>query len=153
MSPHPDLEAAVRRALALLNRASSEWRSTAGENGPLHWPAAIAFAIRELRDALEATHHGNGAGRPASADELLCAHCGGTGFEGNDPCAFCEASGHDTRAEDARAGMAWFNTLTPPERSWWLSVADSARPADAWRAFQTCASEGRERSGPERGDE
>ncbi len=137
MSSRPDLEAAARRALALLNRASADWRQTGGENGPLHWPTAIAFATRELRDALEAARHSNGSGEHLPVEEPLCAHCGGAGFEGNDPCAFCEAPGRDALAEDARAGMAWFNALTPPERSWWLTVADSARPADAWRAFQT----------------
>ncbi len=132
-----DLEAAVRRALALLNRASSEWRASAGDNGPLHWPTAIAFATRELRDALEAAHRGNGGCKRPLGDELLCAHCGGTGFDGDEPCAFCEGAGRDALAEDDRAGIAWFNALTSPERSWWLSVAESARPADAWRAFQT----------------
>ena len=176
--PDSDLELPVRRALALLSRASSEWRSTAGENGPLHWPTAIALATRELRDALEtlesepdrrellaeaaqrlrgwsagaaqdgkrieriekaleAAHHGNGAAARPPVNEPLCAHCGGTGFEGDDPCAFCNASGRDARAEDARAGMAWFNALAPAERSYWLMVSESARPADAWRAFQT----------------
>lgn len=38
--------------------------------------------------------------------------------------------------EDARAGMAWFNSLSRAERAHWLEVADSAVPADAWRAFQ-----------------
>ncbi len=38
--------------------------------------------------------------------------------------------------EDARAGMAWFNSLTPTQRGHWLATAGSAVPADAWRAFQ-----------------
>jgi hypothetical protein len=25
----------------------------------------------------------------------LCRHCGGTGFEADDPCEFCDASGRD----------------------------------------------------------
>jgi hypothetical protein len=41
---------------------------------------------------------------------------------------------HD--AVNARIGMAWWNGLTPTRRRYWLDVAGSARPADAWRAFQ-----------------
>ena len=37
---------------------------------------------------------------------------------------------------DALVGMAWWNGLTPTRRRYWLDVAGSARPADAWRAFQ-----------------
>ena len=37
---------------------------------------------------------------------------------------------------DALVGMSWFNGLTPTRRREWLDVAGSARPADAWRAFQ-----------------
>jgi hypothetical protein len=43
----------------------------------------------------------------------------------------------DERTQDARAGMAWFNALTPTQRSHWLSCARSAVPADAWEAFKT----------------
>jgi hypothetical protein len=39
-------------------------------------------------------------------------------------------------SDDERAGMAWFNCLPPAERRYWLEIADSAVPADAWRAFQ-----------------
>ncbi len=42
----------------------------------------------------------------------------------------------DERTEDARAGMAWFNHLTPTQRLHWLSCARSAVPADAWEAFK-----------------
>ncbi|MGC8520212.1 MAG: hypothetical protein ACP5P4_17105 [Steroidobacteraceae bacterium] len=38
--------------------------------------------------------------------------------------------------EDAELGMAWFNGLSRSERAHWLEVAGSARPVDAWRAFQ-----------------
>ncbi len=38
--------------------------------------------------------------------------------------------------QDARAGILWFNSLTPAERRHWLEVAGSAVPADAWRAYQ-----------------
>ncbi|MGH8226694.1 MAG: hypothetical protein ACREU3_02125 [Steroidobacteraceae bacterium] len=37
---------------------------------------------------------------------------------------------------DAEAGIAWWNRLTPARRTYWLEVAGSAVPADAWRAFQ-----------------
>lgn len=134
----PDVELAVRAALHYLERASDSWRSgDPRESGPLHWPTAIAFATRELRNALEASQRGNEAAELPLVEELLCAHCGGTGFEGDDPCAFCDAVGRDALGEDARAGMAWFNGLSPGERSYWLTVAESARPADAWRAFKT----------------
>ncbi|MGB6485480.1 MAG: hypothetical protein WBE91_01170 [Steroidobacteraceae bacterium] len=80
--------------------------------------------------------HGQEGGRPPAANrtESRCLHCGGTGFEGDDPCEFCDATGRD--AQDARAGMAWFNSMTPAERAHWLEVAGSAVPFDAWRAFQ-----------------
>lgn len=38
--------------------------------------------------------------------------------------------------EDARLGMAWWNGLTCQQRRKWLERAESARPMDAWRAFQ-----------------
>ena len=38
---------------------------------------------------------------------------------------------------DALVGMAWFNGLSPSERAYWLEVAGSTAPADAWRAFQS----------------
>ena len=33
---------------------------------------------------------------------------------------------------DAMQGIAWFNSLTPTERRYWLNVASSAVPVDAW---------------------
>lgn len=42
-------------------------------------------------------------------------------------------------ADDARAGIAWWNSLQPAERGEWLAIAGSAVPADAWRAFQAGA--------------
>jgi len=41
------------------------------------------------------------------------------------------------RRSDAEVGMAWFNGLSRSERAHWLEVAGSARPVDAWRAFQS----------------
>jgi hypothetical protein len=38
---------------------------------------------------------------------------------------------------DALVGIAWFNGLSHSERAYWLEVAESATPADAWRAFQS----------------
>lgn len=40
------------------------------------------------------------------------------------------------RLQDAQAGMAWWNSLPPPERLRWLNLAGSASPADAWKAFK-----------------
>ena len=37
---------------------------------------------------------------------------------------------------DDLAGFAWFNGLTDGERSLWLGLACSARPADAWGAYK-----------------
>ena len=37
---------------------------------------------------------------------------------------------------EALIGMSWWNSLPPTRRRYWLEVAGSARPADAWRAFQ-----------------
>jgi hypothetical protein len=39
-------------------------------------------------------------------------------------------------APDDAMGIAWWNHLTERERLDWLQAADSARPVDAWRAFQ-----------------
>jgi hypothetical protein len=38
--------------------------------------------------------------------------------------------------QDTRAGMAWFNQLSPTQRLHWLTCARSAIPADAWEAFK-----------------
>ncbi len=37
---------------------------------------------------------------------------------------------------DEATGMAWWNHITEEQRAHWLSVAGSARPADAWTAFK-----------------
>lgn len=44
---------------------------------------------------------------------------------------------HD--AANARIGMAWWNGLTPTRRRYWLEVAGSARPADAFEAWRRSA--------------
>lgn len=43
------------------------------------------------------------------------------------------------RDDDARMGIAWWNSLTPTRRREWLEAAHSGRPVDAWRAFQAGA--------------
>ena len=100
--------ASIARALELLGRASQDWRNGTGEvPGALHWPVAVNLARRELGAALEA-------------------------LDGPEAVS----GGHVVDLEDARAGIAWWNSLTPARRQRWLEVAGSARPADAWRAFQ-----------------
>ena len=37
---------------------------------------------------------------------------------------------------DSDVGMAWWNRLTKAERRYWLDVAGSVRPVDAFRAYQ-----------------
>lgn len=32
-------------------------------------------------------------------------------------------------------GMAWWNRISEHERAQWLAIANSARPVDAWRAY------------------
>jgi len=39
-------------------------------------------------------------------------------------------------ANDDELGMIWWNWMTENERAYWCRVADSARPVDAWRAYQ-----------------
>ena len=124
----------VRRALELLSRASVDWRNgDPSAEGALHWPVSVNLARRALRQALEALES------PAwriDSQEVRCSHCGGTGFEGDDPCEFCSATGREAHLEDALRGSLWWNSMSPTERRHWLEVADSAVPADAWRAFQ-----------------
>lgn len=38
--------------------------------------------------------------------------------------------------QDERQGMNWWNNATRSERRYWLDIAKSARPADAWQAFK-----------------
>lgn len=45
---------------------------------------------------------------------------------------------------DEENGMTWWNSLTEVARSYWLSVAGSAVPADAWAAYKLAQSQGRE---------
>jgi len=37
--------------------------------------------------------------------------------------------------DDAQAGMEWWNGCSEQERAHWLTMAASARPADAYHAF------------------
>lgn len=176
-NPGPQAAQAIRQALEILNRASTDWRGNgAADAGPLHWPVAVNLARREFAQALEsiqaeaqlgdlltqAAERLRGWSDGSAPDDKLrarietalgsrrvvqlrtpltdwlCGHCGGSGFEEEEPCAFCGAAGHDAALDtaDARAGIAWWNSLTPTRRREWLEVARSPRPADAWRAFQ-----------------
>lgn len=38
--------------------------------------------------------------------------------------------------DDERAGIDWWNALPEDARRFWLRVAMSAVPADAWRAYK-----------------
>ncbi|MHB1870889.1 MAG: hypothetical protein ACYCT1_08550 [Steroidobacteraceae bacterium] len=130
---------AIRHALEMLSRASGDWRGNGSvDAGPLHWPVAVNLARRQLAQALEALEQRRVVQLRTALADWLCGHCGGSGFEEEDPCAFCGAAGHDAALDtaDARAGIAWWNSLTPTRRREWLEVAQSPRPADAWRAFQ-----------------
>ena len=42
---------------------------------------------------------------------------------------------------DEKDGIAWWNGLTEVARSYWLSVAGSAVPADAWAAYKRSVQE------------
>ncbi|HEY6457355.1 MAG TPA: NADP-dependent oxidoreductase [Steroidobacteraceae bacterium] len=44
----------------------------------------------------------------------------------------------DETAQDARTGIAWWNHLTPTQRSYWLTCARSSAPADAWIPLARC---------------
>ena len=43
---------------------------------------------------------------------------------------------------DEAAGMVWWNSQTELVREFWLRVANSARPADAWAAYRFVMLEG-----------
>lgn len=47
-----------------------------------------------------------------------------------------EAKTEEAMTADEKAGMEWWNSLTPIARSYWLSTAGSAVAADAWKAFK-----------------
>jgi hypothetical protein len=42
-----------------------------------------------------------------------------------------------TATANDELGMVWWNRLSKKDRAEWLQVAGSARPVDAWRAFQS----------------
>jgi hypothetical protein len=46
-----------------------------------------------------------------------------------------EASGTTHVDADAELDMAWWNRISERERAEWLRLANSAVPADAWRAY------------------
>jgi hypothetical protein len=37
---------------------------------------------------------------------------------------------------DDELGVAWFNSLSEPERAKWLELAGTGRPVDAWAVFK-----------------
>lgn len=123
---------AVLQALDLLSRASADWRNgNACSTGPVHWSAAVPAAWDALRRALEEleAHGREGAHPPASMGEHCdCAreHC---------PGDCLDSLGWDAD-DDARAGLAWYNSATVTERRHWHYVARSAVPADAWEAYK-----------------
>lgn len=39
--------------------------------------------------------------------------------------------------KDEQAGMDWWNALSEQDRGFWLALAGSATPADAWRQYKT----------------
>ena len=94
---------------------------------PVHYigPVAVTLARGELRKALE-TMGAESSARPA----LLRA-----APESGD----CLDEFEDT--DDARAGVAWYNSATVTERRHWHYVARSAVPADAWEAYKAGGSQ------------
>ena len=42
----------------------------------------------------------------------------------------------DNMTSDEKLGIDWWNSLTEVARSYWLSVAGSAVPAEAWAAYK-----------------
>lgn len=194
--------AAGRRALDLLGRASADWRNGGGcESGALHWPVAISFARRELRQALEALESEAGLRELLlEAAQRLRGWSAGAGpdgkligrieealglLESDHPAAsartdkrahilhWLDRHGDDPQhavhakvarewlrrqaaeqpandcpgdcldsldTDDARAGLAWYNSATVTERRHWHQVARSAVPADAWEAYKAGAS-------------
>lgn len=45
-------------------------------------------------------------------------------------------------ADFSNIGVAWWNAITENERAHWLSIAGTAVPADAWKAFLASEAEG-----------
>ncbi len=103
----PAANHAIRRALALLEAASPDWRCRGPSNGdvPLHWPVAVRAARIHLNHALASLE------APPITEPRIAT-------------------------PDEVRGMEWFNALTEAERREWLQRADSAVPADAWAAYK-----------------
>ena len=45
-----------------------------------------------------------------------------------------------TMTDDEKNGIDWWNSMTEFVRSYWLSVAGSAVPADAWAEYKKSCS-------------
>jgi hypothetical protein len=157
---HPSSTApaeAIRQALEILSRASADWRGNdATDPGPLHWPVAVTLARRELAQALEgeallrellqaASQRLAGWSEGSTPDDRLRARIeAALGPRRVVPLQtpltewLCGAGGNEYALDpaDARAGIAWWNSITPTRRREWLEAANSARPVDAWNAFK-----------------
>lgn len=91
--------------------------------------------------------HGLHHGHPTWSGEFI-RWCGHYGYSPDDPAAWSDFGQYrqnrqipDSLAgrhggEDDAAGVAWWNRLDRQQRRYWLDRAASARPADAWQAFQ-----------------
>lgn len=73
---------------------------------------------------------------PVGAASRAMATCATTSTRRRLREALEALSGPERSPAEALVGMAWWNGLTRTERARWLEIAGSARPADAWRAFQ-----------------
>lgn len=45
-------------------------------------------------------------------------------------------------SNDDELGMLWWNRLSENDRAYWCRVANSPRPVDAWRTFQSATDQG-----------
>lgn len=93
----------------------------------------IRYTRREITEAIATERRSRLRVVVDNTVPARCLHCGGTGFADDAGCEFCGATGRD---EDAAKGMAWFNGLSRSERAFWLDLAGSAVPADAWAAWK-----------------
>lgn len=79
---------------------------------------------------------GQYAGRMVQGDQELFGIAGCSTPEEVEEAA-CDAGAGAYRVEldEPLAGIVWWNELTEPTRAHWLTVAGSAVPADAYRAY------------------
>lgn len=82
------------------------------------------------------SHSGQYAGKLVEDDQELFGVAGCSTVDEVEEAA-CEA-GYDAYAlvlDDFLAGVKWWNGLTEDQRRYWLNFAESAVPADAYRAY------------------